>query len=77
MTILDPQGWSIGTDVPITRRKHYHIVYDPQGDPRFSSRVFWECIEWLEAESVEAYRLRPSEKGRSFAMRSVLVTKEK
>lgn len=47
--------WSIITDCQLTRRKRYHAVENPQGEPVFKSRLFWDCVEYLDAEGVEEY----------------------
>ena len=50
--------WTIYTNVPITRRKTFHLVADPTGEVQFKHRHFWPCIEWLDAEGIEAYLIR-------------------
>jgi hypothetical protein len=48
-------GWSILTDCLLTRRKRYHAVFTPDGDPVFKSRLFWDCVEYLDAIEVGEY----------------------
>lgn len=53
--------WTIWTNVSITRRKSYHLVTSPDGETRYRDRHFWPCVEWLAAEGVDRYLIRPSE----------------
>lgn len=49
----DLERWSLVIDAQVTRRKYYHFVIDPQGECRFKSRLFWECVEYCQSENVE------------------------
>jgi len=60
--MTDGGGWSIRTNVPITRRKSYHIVVDPAGVTRWRDRHFWACVEWLDREEVQEYTIAPAER---------------
>lgn len=51
----------IWTNVPITRRKSYYLVTDPDENVLFRHRHFWPCIDFLDAEGVTQYEIAPSE----------------
>jgi hypothetical protein len=51
------EGWAIYCDMPMTRRKHFHVVTDARGAPRFKSRSFTECAAFLADNGVSAYKL--------------------
>lgn len=71
----EARGWSIVVDYSITRRKRFHQVWAPDGSVPYMSRLFWECVEWLEAEGVEAYELRASMFEPPYVVRSLIVRK--
>lgn len=50
-------GWSILVDCPLTRRKVTNAVFDPSGEPVFRSRHIWDCVEYLDAEGIETYKI--------------------
>lgn len=54
-------GWTIYTNVSITRRKSYFLVQDPNDEIQFRHRHFWPCVVWLDAEGIECYTIAPSE----------------
>ena len=57
MTRPPPPGWLIWPDLEITRCKRYHMVMNPDRKIVFRSRVLRECVAYLDAEDVAAYRL--------------------
>lgn len=69
------ERWAIWCDYLITRRKRYHAVKDPQGNWHFESRIFWECVEYLEAEGITEYELRAGGVGRNDQVRCLIVRK--
>ncbi len=54
-------GWTIWTNVSITRRKSYFLVCDPEENVCFRHRHFWPCVQWLDVEGIECYSIAPSE----------------
>lgn len=50
-------GWAIVLEWRITRRKRFHYVLDPTGATRFSDRLLWPCMAFLDAEGVTEYAL--------------------
>lgn len=53
--------WVLWLNVPITRRKSFHIVTNDRGEVVFRNRHVWPCVEYLESQDVKAYELRASE----------------
>ena len=53
--------FTIYTNVSITRRKSYFMVCDHDDIVVFKHRHFWPCIEYLDAEAIEEYTIRPAE----------------
>lgn len=72
-----PEGWRIMVDVSVTRRKRYHQVWGPDGRWRFSSRLFWDCVEFLAAEGIEAYLVHPADPSPPYVVPPRLVTERK
>lgn len=53
------QRWlTIWTNVPITRRKTFHIITDSDGETIYRNRHFWPCVEFLDSIGVKAYLIR-------------------
>lgn len=50
-------GWSITCDLPITRRKTFHVVTDRTGQPRYKSRLITDCARFLADNGIAAYML--------------------
>lgn len=44
-------------DAPLTRRKTYHLVYDPAGRCIYRSRYFAEIVEYLHNSEIITYKL--------------------
>lgn len=55
------KAWTIWLDQPITRRKSFHIVKDPEGVSTFRARFISDCIEHLDAMGVAEYDMIPLE----------------
>lgn len=69
-------GWSIITDLPITRRKRRHAVISPAGANVFQSWLLWDCFQWLDAEGVTSYTLRASDPRQPNTVEAVRAEKE-
>lgn len=52
------QGWVIWCERPITRRKRFHSVVNPQGVVEWKSRHLGECVEYLAAQGILCYLMR-------------------
>lgn len=53
-----PEGsWVIWTDVPITRRKRYHMACNPERQIVYRSMLFSEILQFLEDESITTWHL--------------------
>lgn len=68
--------WVLSVNTPITRRKSYHHVLNPKGEAVFRHMRIWPCIEFLDAEGVEVYEMRPTEPKDHHEVRRVTVIKE-
>lgn len=73
---LYPPRWAIWCDYQITRRKRYHAVKDPEGRWIFESRVFWECVEYLDAQGITEYRIVAGGRSRLDCVQALAVRKE-
>lgn len=51
------ENWGIYCDMPMTRRKHFHVVGDPTGKPRYKSRSFTDCARFLADNGITEYWL--------------------
>jgi len=69
----DHEGWVIYTDAQLTRRKRYHCIVSPKNAFTFKSKDLWDCIEWLAAEEIDEYQLRPMMQQKGQALRRVSV----
>jgi len=67
--------WVIWCDFQITRRKRYHAVKDGEGRWCYESRLFWECVEYLDALGVTEYELRAGAVGRNDQVAALIVRK--
>ena len=76
MTDLYPPRWAIWCDYQITRRKRYHAVRDPDGVWCYESRIFWECVEYLDAREITEYRVVPGGRSSTDNVRALSVRKE-
>lgn len=55
------ENWTIWANCPITRRKSFYLITDPEGEVVFRDRHLWPAIEYLAGEGVEVYDIKPSE----------------
>ena len=56
----------VHVDVPVSRRKRYHMVTGTKPEPFFISRTFGPVLEWLDANGITRYTL-VHEDGSTFA----------
>lgn len=52
--------WTIWCNHEITRRKTFFLVCDTDEEVRFRHRFLWPCVEFLDAQGIKRYVLRPS-----------------
>lgn len=53
--------YTVGIDVVITRRKRFHIIFDPDENPVYRSRLYGEILDWLDQERVATYYVLDAE----------------
>lgn len=49
--------WTIWVGVPITRRKYYHLISNPEGEIVFNTMHFSEILQYLEDADISNWRL--------------------
>ena len=50
-------AYTVWVEAPITRRKSYHLVSNPQGEILFRSMSFTEILQFLDDEDIATWRL--------------------
>jgi hypothetical protein len=70
-------SWVIYTDCLLTRRKRYHAVYAPGGGSKFVSRIFWECVEFINERDGTSIRVEPGPKESVRAVPTLTIEMEK
>lgn len=52
-----PGSWTLAVDVTITRRKRWHILYDPQGEHVTGSQFLADVLAYMALNGIWVYRL--------------------
>lgn len=58
----EEEQFVVWCDVPITRRKRYHLITNADREVVFRSMLFADCLQYLEDEDIARYRFATEDK---------------